>query len=79
LGSCKPFTVSKKNSLVLPGKINGENCLQDIDNVASEGLDKESKEVKQERLWSDEFEAAGKPDVTKWNYDLGHGCPTAFG
>ena len=30
-------------------------------------------------VWSDEFETAGLPDTTKWNYDLGDGCPTACG
>lgn len=26
-------------------------------------------------VWSDEFEYTGTPDTTKWNYDLGDGCP----
>jgi len=26
-------------------------------------------------VWSDEFEYSGSPDTTKWNYDLGDGCP----
>ena len=27
-------------------------------------------------IWSDEFNADGTPDPTKWDYDLGDGCPT---
>lgn len=27
-------------------------------------------------VWSDEFSEKGKPDGTKWVYDLGDGCPT---
>jgi len=30
-------------------------------------------------VWSDEFENAGAPDSTKWNYDLGDGCPNVCG
>lgn len=30
-------------------------------------------------VWSDEFEYAGSPDTTKWNYDLGDGCPYVCG
>jgi len=26
-------------------------------------------------LWSDEFDTDGSPDPTKWDYDLGDGCP----
>jgi beta-glucanase (GH16 family) len=26
-------------------------------------------------MWSDEFDYTGIPDTTKWNYDLGDGCP----
>lgn len=26
-------------------------------------------------VWSDEFDYTGAPDTTKWNYDLGDGCP----
>ena len=29
--------------------------------------------------WSDEFDAAGQPDSTRWNYDLGDGCPDNCG
>ena len=25
--------------------------------------------------WSDEFDKTGTPDSSKWNYDLGDGCP----
>jgi beta-glucanase (GH16 family) len=30
-------------------------------------------------VWSDEFENKGIPDATKWNYDLGDGCPDVCG
>jgi len=30
-------------------------------------------------LWSDEFKYTGQPDSTKWNYDLGDGCPSLCG
>ncbi len=30
-------------------------------------------------LWSDEFSYTGLPDSTKWNYDLGNGCPNLCG
>jgi len=30
-------------------------------------------------IWSDEFDNAGTPDSTKWNYDLGDGCPNVCG
>src|SRR5690348_2495676 len=30
-------------------------------------------------IWSDEFNATGQPDSTKWNYDLGDGCPNVCG
>ena len=30
-------------------------------------------------IWSDEFNTNGAPDVTKWGYDLGNGCPTNCG
>jgi beta-glucanase (GH16 family) len=26
-------------------------------------------------VWSDEFNGKGLPDSTKWNYDIGRGCP----
>ncbi len=29
--------------------------------------------------WSDEFDNVGAPDSTKWNFDLGDGCPNACG
>ena len=29
--------------------------------------------------WADEFDGAGKPDSTKWAYDLGDGCPNICG
>ena len=36
--------------------------------------------IKNERLvWSDEFEYSGKPDSSKWNYELGNGCPKLCG
>ena len=30
-------------------------------------------------VWSDEFEQAGLPDSSKWNYDRGRGCPQLCG
>lgn len=30
-------------------------------------------------VWSDEFDYTGKPDSTKWDYDLGDGCPNICG
>lgn len=30
-------------------------------------------------VWSDEFEVDGLPDETKWNYDMGDGCPRTCG
>ncbi len=30
-------------------------------------------------VWSDEFDYSGAPDSTKWNYDLGDGCPNVCG
>lgn len=30
-------------------------------------------------VWSDEFDKAGKPDESKWSYDMGDGCPNVCG
>ncbi len=30
-------------------------------------------------IWADEFDYFGMPDSTKWNYDLGDGCPSVCG
>jgi beta-glucanase (GH16 family) len=30
-------------------------------------------------VWADEFDNVGAPDSTKWNYDLGDGCPNVCG
>lgn len=30
-------------------------------------------------IWADEFSYTGVPDTTKWNYDLGDGCPNVCG
>lgn len=30
-------------------------------------------------VWSDEFDQAGQPDTSKWDYDLGDGCPAVCG
>jgi hypothetical protein len=30
-------------------------------------------------VWSDEFNTNGSLDVTKWNYDIGNGCPNLCG
>lgn len=32
-----------------------------------------------ELVWSDEFDYTGSPDDTKWNYDIGDGCPNVCG
>ena len=32
-----------------------------------------------ELVWFDEFNYSGQPDTTKWNYDLGDGCPNVCG
>lgn len=34
---------------------------------------------KRELVWSDEFEVDGAPDSSRWNYDLGDGCPDNCG
>lgn len=30
-------------------------------------------------VWSDEFNIPGEPDTSRWNYDLGDGCPNVCG
>ncbi len=30
-------------------------------------------------VWSDEFDSNGSPDATKWNYNIGNGCPDLCG
>ena len=30
-------------------------------------------------VWSDEFDGEGLPDSSRWNYDLGDGCPSVCG
>jgi beta-glucanase (GH16 family) len=30
-------------------------------------------------VWADEFEKSGAPDSTRWDYDLGDGCPDVCG
>jgi len=30
-------------------------------------------------VWSDEFDVNGSPDTSKWNYDIGTGCPNVCG
>ena len=32
-----------------------------------------------ELVWSDDFDQGGQPDTSKWNYDLGDGCPSVCG
>jgi beta-glucanase (GH16 family) len=34
---------------------------------------------KEKMVWSDEFNYTGFPDSSKWNYDLGNGCPDNCG
>ncbi|MFM9074879.1 MAG: family 16 glycosylhydrolase [Bacteroidota bacterium] len=36
-------------------------------------------EVMWELVWADEFDGTGRPDSTKWNYDMGDGCPAVCG
>lgn len=36
-------------------------------------------EHKSTLVWWDEFDYTGVPDTTKWNYDLGDGCPGVCG
>lgn len=36
-------------------------------------------EEERKLVWSDEFNTAGKPDTSRWNYDLGDGCPNVCG
>jgi len=36
-----------------------------------------SKEMK--LVWADEFDVNGLPDQSKWNYDIGDGCPKVCG
>lgn len=38
-----------------------------------------STSKKQNLVWADEFDAPGAPDSTKWNYDMGDGCPNNCG
>ncbi len=38
-----------------------------------------SEEEEKQLVWSDEFSNEGRPDSTKWNYDLGDGCPNVCG
>ena len=33
----------------------------------------------QKLVWSDEFNYTGAPDSSKWNYDIGDGCPNLCG
>ena len=33
----------------------------------------------QKLVWADEFNYVGKPDSSRWNYDLGDGCPDVCG
>ncbi len=36
-------------------------------------------EEERKLVWSDEFSTTGAPDTTRWNYDLGDGCPNVCG
>jgi beta-glucanase (GH16 family) len=38
-----------------------------------------SNEHQPKLVWSDEFDVNGPPDASKWNYDLGDGCPNVCG
>lgn len=37
------------------------------------------KEKRWKLVWADEFEASGAPDSSRWDYDLGDGCPDVCG
>ena len=36
-------------------------------------------EEERKLVWSDEFNNPGQPDSSRWNYDLGDGCPNVCG
>lgn len=38
-----------------------------------------AKSPERKLVWSDEFDKPGAPDPTKWDYDLGDGCPNVCG
>lgn len=38
-----------------------------------------SSEDERTLVWSDEFSNTGEPDSSRWNYDLGDGCPNVCG
>ena len=38
-----------------------------------------SSEKRWKLVWADEFETAGAPDSSNWDYDLGDGCPNVCG
>lgn len=38
-----------------------------------------TKEYQRKLIWSDEFTYTGQPDTSRWNYDLGDGCPNVCG
>ena len=38
-----------------------------------------SPEKKWKLSWADEFDSTGSPDSSRWNYDLGDGCPDNCG
>ena len=40
---------------------------------------KETWKMWNKLIWSDEFDGNGLPDSSKWNYDLGDGCPQNCG
>jgi beta-glucanase (GH16 family) len=38
-----------------------------------------NSEGEKKLVWSDEFNIPGEPDTSRWNYDLGDGCPNVCG
>src|SRR6476620_9662484 len=57
-----------KNLLVMLSVVAAVSC------NAQPSVDKPGTK-KLKLVWSDEFDKPGSPDSTKWNYDLGNGCP----
>jgi beta-glucanase (GH16 family) len=61
-------------------KLNLSACLLlIIPMLACHDKDTEPPAAYSKLVWSDEFDKPGAPDVSKWNYDLGDGCPDVCG
>lgn len=59
---------------VVVGAFSTLSCAQDSGITPVKKPDVTPSEPK--LVWSDEFDVNGAPDATKWNYDLGNGCPS---